>query len=115
GRINTPEMAERAIAENAMDVVCMVKAHIAEPHFAKKVFENRMEDIRYCTRCIQSCHGNIPLMTCVYNPLTRRESKWSKLEPAAERRRIVIVGAGPAGMEAAITAAARGHEVIVLE
>jgi NADPH-dependent 2,4-dienoyl-CoA reductase/sulfur reductase-like enzyme len=54
-------------------------------------------------------------MTCVYNPLTSREAIWSELTPAARRKRVVIVGAGPAGMEAALTAARRGHEVIVLE
>ena len=105
----------RALWQKALDVVCMTKAHIADPHFAIKVFENRLSEIRYCTRCLQSCHGNIPLMTCVYNPLTSREATWSKLQHTSVRRRVVVVGAGPAGMEAAITASARGHEVIVLE
>jgi len=115
GRIVTPEMAEEAVREGVCDVVCMTKTHIADPHFTRKVFENRLEDIRFCTRCLQSCHGKMHRMTCVYNPLTSRESIWSELQPAVKRRRVVIVGAGPAGMEAALTAAQRGHEVIVLE
>uniref|UniRef100_UPI0037508C3A FAD-dependent oxidoreductase n=1 Tax=Armatimonas sp. TaxID=1872638 RepID=UPI0037508C3A len=80
-------------------------------------FEGRLDDIRYCTRCLQSCHGAMDRMTCVYNPLTSREAMpgWSELIPAATKKRVVIVGAGPAGMEAALTAHARGHEVIVLE
>lgn len=54
-------------------------------------------------------------MSCVYNPVTSREATWAELEPTTQRRRVVIVGAGPAGMECALTAAQRGHEVIVLE
>ena len=54
-------------------------------------------------------------MTCVYNPLTSREATWSEMPPAAERKRVVIVGAGPGGMEAALAAAGRGHDVTVLE
>ncbi|MCA1596195.1 MAG: FAD-dependent oxidoreductase, partial [Chloroflexi bacterium] len=115
GRITTPEMAEDAVRSGAVDVVCMTKTHIADPHFVRKVRENRVEDIRFCTRCLQSCHGKMDKMTCVYNPVTSREAAWAVLEPAASRRRIVVVGAGPAGMEAAITAAQRGHQVIVLE
>ncbi|HZO90005.1 MAG TPA: FAD-dependent oxidoreductase, partial [Chthonomonadaceae bacterium] len=115
GRIATPEMAEQALAEGALDVVCMTKTHIADPHFTQKVYENRLEDIRYCTRCLQSCHGKMHLMTCVYNPVTSRETTWAELQPAAKRRRVVVVGAGPAGMECALTAALRGHEVLVLE
>jgi len=115
GRIMTAESAERALAEGAMDVVVMTKAHIAEPHFVKKVFENRMEDIRYCTRCLQGCHGKMELMSCVYNPLTSRELEWASTPAASVKKKIVIVGGGPAGCEAALTAAGRGHDVIVLE
>jgi 2,4-dienoyl-CoA reductase-like NADH-dependent reductase (Old Yellow Enzyme family) len=115
GRISTPELAERALADGAVDVVCMTKTHIADPHFTRKVFEGRLDDIRYCTRCMQACHGQASIMSCVYNPVTSREATWAELQPAAKRRRIVVVGAGPAGMECALTAALRGHEVIVLE
>lgn len=117
GRIVTAQQAEDALAAGWLDAVCMTKAHICDPHHAKKAFEGRLDDIRYCTRCLQSCHGAMDRMTCVYNPLTSRESMpgWSELIPAAEKKRVVIVGAGPAGMEAALTAHARGHEVIVLE
>ena len=115
GRIATPEMAEGALASGCADVVCMTKSHICDPHFTRKVFENRLEDIRYCTRCLQCCHGAIERMTCVYNPVTSRETTWAVLEPAKRRKRVVIVGGGPAGMEAALTAAQRGHEVIVFE
>lgn len=117
GRITTPEMAEQAIAEGWVDVVGMTKTHICDPHFTAKVYASNLADIRYCTRCIQSCHGAIDRMTCVYNPLTSREAMpgWATLEPAVTKKRVVIVGAGPAGMEAAITLSARGHSVTVLE
>lgn len=115
GRIMTPEMAEAALEDRVLDVVCMTKAHIADGQFARKVFENRTEDIRFCTRCLQGCHLRMHAMTCVYNPVTSRETMWAHLEPAAAKRKIVIVGGGPAGMEAALTASLRGHEVIVIE
>ena len=115
GRLSTAELAERAIADGLIDIAVMTKTHIADPHFTRKVFEGRLDDIRFCTRCLQSCHGNIPKMTCVYNPLTSREREWSELQPAEHKRRVLIVGAGPAGMEAALTAAQRGHDVTVLE
>jgi 2,4-dienoyl-CoA reductase-like NADH-dependent reductase (Old Yellow Enzyme family)/thioredoxin reductase len=115
GRIATPEMAERALAEGVLDLVCMTKTHICDPHFTRKVFEGRLADIRFCTRCLQSCHGKMDRMTCVYNPVTSREAAWAELKPAARPKRVVIVGAGPAGMEAAITASGRGHTVVVFE
>jgi NADPH-dependent 2,4-dienoyl-CoA reductase/sulfur reductase-like enzyme len=98
-----------------VDVVCMTKSHICDPHFTRKVYENRLDDIRYCTRCLQACHGRMNEMSCVYNPFASREKEWGDLQPAPLKRRIVIVGAGPAGMEAAWNAGMRGHEVIVLE
>jgi len=115
GRITTPKMAEEALAGDMLDVVCMTKSHIADPHFSRKVQEDRLEDIRYCTRCLQGCIGNSEQMTCVYNPVTGRERTWAALKPAQQKKRVVIVGAGPAGMEAALVAHARGHEVTAFE
>ncbi len=115
GRITTPEMAEEALASGKLDVVCMTKTHIADPQFTLKVKEGRLEDIRLCTRCLQSCIGNSEHMSCVYNPTVSRERTWSELKPAEVMKRVVIIGAGPAGMEAALVAHARGHEVTVLE
>ena len=115
GRITTPEMAENALTSGMLDIVCMTKTHIADPHFTRKVSENRLEDIRYCTRCLQTCIGDGEIMTCVYNPVTSRERTWAELEPAGQKKRVVIVGAGPAGMEAALVAHARGHEIILLD
>jgi hypothetical protein len=77
GRIATPEMAEEALREGWLDVACMTKAHIADAHFARKVFEGRTEDIRFCTRSLQACHGKMDRMTCIYNPVKSREASWS--------------------------------------
>ncbi|MEN9938391.1 MAG: hypothetical protein RLZZ387_4970 [Chloroflexota bacterium] len=115
GRLTTAELAEHALAAGVIDVAVMTKAHIADGQFTRKVFEGRADEIRYCTRCLQSCHGNLWKMTCVYNPLTGREAEWATLTPAAAPKRVVVVGGGPAGMEAALTAAQRGHDVTVLE
>jgi 2,4-dienoyl-CoA reductase-like NADH-dependent reductase (Old Yellow Enzyme family)/thioredoxin reductase len=115
GRITTPEMAEQALADDALDVVCMTKAHIADPHFTRKAREGDTDRIRFCARCLQSCIGAMEHMSCVYNPVTSREGEWADLIPAEKQKRLVVVGAGPAGMEAAITAHARGHDVTVLE
>ncbi len=115
GRITTPEMAESVLSRGLCDIVCMTKSHICDPHFTRKVFEGRIDDIRFCTRCLQSCHGKMDQMTCVYNPFTKREAEWGELKPTSVKRRIVVIGAGPAGMEAALTAALRGHDVTVFE
>jgi N,N-dimethylglycine/sarcosine dehydrogenase len=116
GRIMDAASADRAIAEGIVDVVCMTKAHIADGKFTAKVFAGNENDIRQCTRCLQACHHAMHRMTCVYNPLTSRELMWGfDLKPAERKKRAVVIGAGPAGMEFAVTASARGHEVIVLE
>ncbi len=115
GRITTPQMAEEALAGGMLDIVCMTKSHIADPHFSRKVQEGRLGEIRYCTRCLQSCIGDTEQMGCVYNPVTGRERTWAALKTAQQKKRVVIVGAGPAGMEAALVAHARGHEAVVFE
>jgi 2,4-dienoyl-CoA reductase-like NADH-dependent reductase (Old Yellow Enzyme family) len=115
GSITDPFLAEEALRSGQVDIVAMTKAHIADPHLTRKVIEGRLDDVRYCMRCLQSCIGKMEHMTCVYNPLTGRESTWSELRPTERRRRVVVVGAGPAGMEAALFAARRGHVVTVLE
>lgn len=115
GGIVTPEVAEAALAEGCLDVVGITKGHFADPHFVNKLREGRREEIRLCIRCQFCCDGGEGPVGCIYNPVTGREREWASPAPAPVRRRVVIVGAGPAGMEAAITASERGHEVIVLE
>jgi NADPH-dependent 2,4-dienoyl-CoA reductase/sulfur reductase-like enzyme len=77
-----------------------------------------VDDIRTCIACTQSCVGHADKglgIGCIYNPVTGREKDWGELEPADQPKRVVIIGAGPAGMETARIAATRGHEVILFE
>lgn len=113
GRITDARLAEEALASGQVDLVGMTKTHIADPHFVRKLREGRPEDIRHCIRCLDCLE--IEAVTCIYNPVTRRENDWSELRVTRAPKRVVIVGAGPAGMEAALTSAARGHDVVVLE
>ena len=115
GGIVTPEVAEAALAEGCLDVVGITKGHFADAHFVNKLREGRREEIRLCIRCQYCCDGGEGPVGCIYNPVTGREQDWGNTSPAPVQRRVVIVGAGPAGMEAAIAASERGHEVIVLE
>jgi 2,4-dienoyl-CoA reductase-like NADH-dependent reductase (Old Yellow Enzyme family)/thioredoxin reductase len=118
GRIISPGLAERLLEQGQMDLVAMVKALIADPHLPEKAREGKLDDIRYCIGCAQSCVGHVYLglgVGCIYNPVTGREQEWSRLTPAPRPRRVVIVGGGPAGMEAARVAGERGHRVVLFE
>ncbi len=118
GRINNPALAEKVLAQGKMDLVGMVRELIADPHFPNKARTGRVEDIRTCLACNQSCVGRQVLdlpITCIYNPVTGHEKIWADLGPAPVRKKVVVVGGGPAGMEAARVAAERGHQVVLFE
>ncbi len=115
GGIVTPEVAEAALADGCLDVVGITKGHFADPHYVNKLQGGRRDEIRLCIRCQFCCDGGEGPVGCIYNPVAGREIEWATPAPVPVRRRVVVAGAGPAGMEAAITASERGHEVIVLE
>jgi 2,4-dienoyl-CoA reductase-like NADH-dependent reductase (Old Yellow Enzyme family)/thioredoxin reductase len=127
GRVFDPLVAERLLADGVCDLVGMTRASIVDPEFATKAREGRLEEIRYCigcNRCIDNAvHGaGTGLFTlnqramCSINPQAGAEFAWkTSFRPASTRKRVVVVGAGPAGLEAARVAALRGHEVIVTE
>ena len=118
GRINSPSLAEEMLASGKMDLVGMVRELIADPHFPNKARTGRMEDIRTCMACNQSCAGRQSLglpITCIYNPVTGHEKAWADAGPAPVKKKVVVVGGGPAGMEAARVAAERGHQVVLFE
>jgi 2,4-dienoyl-CoA reductase-like NADH-dependent reductase (Old Yellow Enzyme family)/thioredoxin reductase len=117
-RIQDVATARHAIASGKLDMVGMTRAHIADPHIVRKIIEGREHDIRPCvgaTYCLDRIYQGGEAY-CIHNPATGRELKMPHLvPPAADKKKVVIVGAGPAGLEAARVASTRGHHVTVLE
>lgn len=121
GRFKDPQQAERALADGHCDLVGVVRGQIADPDFAAKARAGATDDIRLCLSCNQECVGRMGLnrwLGCIENPQTGREAEWKatqhvKLSPTPSN--VLVVGAGPAGLQAAIAAARNGHRVTVLE
>ena len=118
-RINDVATARHAVAEGKLDMVGMTRAHLADPHIALKTAEGREEEIRPCvgaTYCLDRIYEGQDAL-CIHNPATGREATMPHVITPSEgpRRRVVVVGAGPAGLEAARVSAERGHTVILLE
>lgn len=117
GRINDPFLADEILASGDADLIGMGRASIVDPNMPNKAKEHRFEDIRRCFGCDVGCIGSILQMkplTCTLNPEVGREYEGG-IQKADTKKKIVIVGAGPGGLEAAIFAARRGHDVVVFE
>lgn len=117
GSINL-EMAEQIVAENKADMVAMCRAFIADPDCVNKVKQGREDQIRPCVRCntcIARTHRFFLPVRCAVNTLAGREAEFANLPAPARKKKVVVVGGGPAGMEAARRAADRGHEVVLFE
>jgi mycofactocin system FadH/OYE family oxidoreductase 2 len=120
GRINDPVMAEKVLASGQADMIGMCRALICDPYLPKKAQEGRLDDIRYCIACNQGCIGRIGMnksLGCVQNPAVGREKEWGEgtLQKASVKKKVTIVGGGPAGMWAAKMAGRRGHKVTLID
>ncbi|MDH3859423.1 MAG: FAD-dependent oxidoreductase, partial [Gammaproteobacteria bacterium] len=118
--IRTPENADYTIASGASDLVSIVRGQIADPHWVNKTREKRHDDIRGCISCNQMCWGRRSRdywISCLVNPSAGREFEWGgdRFDKTDAVKKILVVGGGPAGMEAARVAAERGHHVTLCE
>jgi mycofactocin system FadH/OYE family oxidoreductase 2 len=119
-RINDPHLAETILAEGQGDMVNMVRGLIADPFLPLKARQDRDDDIRHCIACNQGCIGRMGLgytIGCIQNPAAGREKELGHgtIKPAEKPKTVVVVGAGPAGLEASRVAALRKHRVILFE
>ncbi|KJD47422.1 MULTISPECIES: FAD-dependent oxidoreductase [Paenibacillus] len=117
GGLNDPAQMEEIIASGQADVVEMARALLADPELPKKVMSNRDEDIIKCLRCFTCMAERAETSTrrCTVNPLIGREMDGTEIYPSPNPRKVLVAGGGPGGLYAALTAAKRGHKVILCE
>lgn len=119
GRFKDPIQAERALEEGQCDLVGVVRGQIADPDFAAKARSGHVGETRLCLSCNQECVGRMGLnrwLGCIENPATGRESEGvGNVRLTSRPQKVLVVGAGPAGLQAAIAAARNGHTVTVVE
>ncbi|PSM40504.1 NADPH-dependent 2,4-dienoyl-CoA reductase [Streptomyces dioscori] len=116
-RINTPELAEQLLADGHADMVSMARPMLADPDFVSKARAGRPEAINTCIGCNQACLDHTfsgKITSCLVNPRACHETELV-LAPTRTRKRIAVVGAGPAGLACAVSAAERGHEVTLYD
>lgn len=120
GHIVDADMAEQLVATGAADMVAMTRTQIADPQYANKLRDGREDEINHCIRCNQACIARLMVgnaISCVVNPAAGREQRFGlhTLAPASTSAKWLVVGGGPAGMQAALVLRQRGHQVTLLE
>ncbi len=116
-RINTPEVAEQVLAAGHADMVSMARPFLADADFVNKAAQSRADEINTCIGCNQACLDHtfsMKITTCLVNPRACHETE-IVVKPSETRKRIAVVGAGPAGLSFSVTAAQRGHEVTLFD
>lgn len=116
-RINTPDVAEAVLARGDADMVSMARPFLADPEFVLKAQENRADEINTCIGCNQACLDHVfggVMTSCLVNPRACHETQLNII-PTTTKKRVAVVGAGPAGLSAATTLATRGHEVSLFD
>ncbi len=117
GRLDVPELAEKIVAEGQADIICLGRGLLADPYWAKKASAGIAEEIRPCVGCHDGCIGRFfggrPL-SCAVNPACGREDSY-RITWTDKVRKVMVIGGGAAGMEAARVVANRGHQVILFE
>ena len=117
GRVNQPQTAEAILHQNKTDMVGMVRALITDPELVNKAAKGQADQIRACVGCNQACVGHRLAhhpISCIQNPVSGRERHFQS-GPKSHSKNIVVIGGGPGGMKAAVTAAERGHQVRLFE
>jgi 2,4-dienoyl-CoA reductase-like NADH-dependent reductase (Old Yellow Enzyme family)/thioredoxin reductase len=116
-RIKTPEFADEIIADGKADLITAGRAVLCDADYYNKIREGREDDIRICLSC-NHCTGELVSgrpISCAYNPMLGNELKYDRSTTAGEKKKVLVVGGGPGGMEAAYIAASRGHIVTLYE
>ena len=119
GGYRNPDSADKIVADGVADFLGMARSFLADPDWPQKAREGRIEDIRRCVSCGECLYQKGGKFTyphgCSVNAVFAREREWTRLEPAAEKKKVMIIGGGPAGMEAARIASLRGHAVTLYD
>jgi 2,4-dienoyl-CoA reductase (NADPH2) len=116
-RINTPEVAEEVLARGDADMISMARPFLADADFVRKAQQNKADEINTCIGCNQACLDHVfngKLTSCLVNPRACHETEVN-IVPAETKKRIAVVGAGPAGLASAVTSAQRGHDVVIYD